>query len=111
MSAEGWTPVAATSEDAAGTMLGTQGGGQSIAIFNVEGTYYATSNVCTHQFAHLSDGWFEGRLIECPLHAGQFDVTTGRGLGPPITCDLRTFPVRVVGDMIEVYVGEGARTM
>jgi naphthalene 1,2-dioxygenase system ferredoxin subunit len=111
MSTEGWVPVAAAAEVGAQTMHATQGGGQSIVIFNVDGSYYATSNVCTHQFAHLSDGWFEGGVVECPLHAGQFDVTTGKGMGPPITCDLRTFPVRVNGDMIEVYLGEGTPNM
>ncbi len=111
MSTEGWVSVAATADVGVGTMRATQGSGQSIAVFNVDGSYYATSNVCTHQFAHLSDGWFEGRLVECPLHAGQFDVTTGKGMGPPITCDVRTFPVRVNGDMIEVYLGEGTPIM
>jgi naphthalene 1,2-dioxygenase ferredoxin component len=111
MSTEGWVPVAAATDVGVGTMRAAQGSGQSIVVFNVDGSYYATSNVCTHQFAHLSDGWFEGRLIECPLHAGQFDVTTGKGMGPPITCDVRTFPVRVNGDMIEVYLGEGTPIM
>src|ERR1700760_1136295 len=96
-----WVAVESTAGGGVGAMLGTQGGGQSLAVFNIDGTYYATGNICTHQYAHLSDGWFEGNVVECPLHAGQFDVTTGKGLGPPITCDLRTFPVRVVGDKIE----------
>jgi naphthalene 1,2-dioxygenase ferredoxin component len=99
-----WVAVASTAEVGVGAMIGTQGGAQNLAVYNVDGKYYATGNICTHQYAHLSDGWFEGSIVECPLHAGQFDVTTGKGLGPPITCDLRTFAVRVVGDKIEVYV-------
>jgi nitrite reductase/ring-hydroxylating ferredoxin subunit len=106
MSNEEWIPVTATSDVAVGAMLGTQARGVAIAIYNVDGSFYATHDICTHQFAHLSDGWFEGKLIECPLHAGQFDVTTGKGMGPPITCDLRTFPVRVVADVIEVQLVE-----
>ena len=105
MSTEGsWFPVAFAADVESGTMIGTQAGDQPVAIYNVDGTFYATHNICTHQLAHLSDGWLEGCIVECPLHAGQFDVTTGKGLGPPIMCDIRTFPVRVVGDSVQVRV-------
>jgi naphthalene 1,2-dioxygenase system ferredoxin subunit len=104
-----WVVVATAAEVGVGAMIGTQGGGQSLAVYNVEGSYYATSNICTHQYAHLTDGWLDGNIIECPLHAGQFDVTSGAGLGPPITCNLRTFPVRVVDGKIEVYVEPPAK--
>ncbi len=89
-------------------MLGTHACGQAVAVYNVDGCYYATSDICTHGHAHLSDGWFEGGLIECPLHAGQFDVKSGKGMGPPITCDVRTFPVRVVDGSVEVCVSDAA---
>jgi Rieske Fe-S protein len=42
-------------------------------------------------------GWLDGDVIECPLHGGRFEVKTGKGLGAPITCDLKTFPVRIEG--------------
>lgn len=103
--AQQWIAIAATTELAPGGMIGTRAAGYSIVVYNVGGDYYATSNVCTHEFAHLSDGWLDGPVIECPLHGGQFDVRTGKGRGPPITCDLRTFPVRVVGDRVEVLLG------
>ena len=104
MSADIWTAVASTSDVVAGAVIGTEAGGEAIAIYNVEGCYYATSNICTHEHVHLSDGYLDGKLIECPLHAGTFDVTTGKGMGPPIMCDIRTFPVRVVAEAIEVCV-------
>ena len=104
MSDDIWTTVASTSEIGPGSMLGTQAGGESIAVYNIEGCYYATSNICTHEHAFLSDGYLEGKLIECPLHAGVFDVTSGKGMGPPIMCDIRTFPVRVVAQAVEVCV-------
>ena len=43
--------------------------------------------------------------IECPLHAGRFDINTGKVLDPPATDDLKTYPVRVVGDEIQVKLG------
>ena len=75
-----------------------------IAIYNVSGQFYATDNVCTHACAYLTDGFLENEQIECPLHGGRFDVTTGKGLCSPITCDLRTYPVRVIGTDIQVCV-------
>ena len=54
----------------------------------------------------VTDGWMEGTTIECPLHAGQFDVCTGKGLGAPIEEDLKCFPVRVEGGDILVEIGD-----
>jgi nitrite reductase/ring-hydroxylating ferredoxin subunit len=62
----------------------------------------ATDNICTHAFALLSDGWLDGDCIECPLHAGRFDVRTGKALGPPVDEDIKVYPVRIVGDDIQV---------
>jgi nitrite reductase/ring-hydroxylating ferredoxin subunit len=96
--------VASRAALAEGDVLGVEVRGQAIALYNVEGEIYATDNVCSHAFAFLSDGWLDGDVIECPLHAGRFEVKTGKGLGPPIPCDIRSFPVRVVGDEVQVRV-------
>jgi nitrite reductase/ring-hydroxylating ferredoxin subunit len=81
-----------------------QGRELDVALYNVEGRIYATHNICTHAQALLSDGWLDGDVIECPLHGGRFDVKTGKGLGAPITCDLKILPVRIEGDTIQVNV-------
>ena len=75
-----------------------------LALYHVNGTLFCTDNVCTHAFALLTDGWLEGFTIECPLHAGQFDIRTGCGMGPPIDKSIRTYSVRVEGDQVEVAV-------
>jgi nitrite reductase/ring-hydroxylating ferredoxin subunit len=86
---------APTSFDVAG--VGT------IAVYRIEGKYYATSDECTHGMASLSrEGMLEGYTIECSWHGGKFDVRTGAVLGPPCTESLKVFPVIVEGD--EVYV-------
>ncbi len=64
--------------------------------------WFCTDNVCTHAFALLTEGWLEGHLIECPLHNGQFDVRTGKGMGAPITEDLRTYAVKIEGNDVLV---------
>jgi len=98
----GWARVASRSELAAGEVLGVEVAGHSIALYDVDGNIFATDNVCTHAYARLSDGWLDGELIECPLHAARFDVRTGKVLDPPATVDLKTYPVRVVDDEIQV---------
>jgi nitrite reductase/ring-hydroxylating ferredoxin subunit len=77
-------------------------GDKQIALYNVDGEIHATDNVCSHAFAMLTDGWLDGNEIECPLHAGRFDVRTGKGLGPPIPCDIKSYRVRVVGDEVQI---------
>ena len=105
MSDKNWVNVAARSALAEGAMLGIEVGDLQIALYNVDGEIYATDNVCTHAFAVLTDGFLDGDIIECPLHGGCFKVKTGEGQGAPITEDIKTYPVRIVGDAIEVRVG------
>jgi 3-phenylpropionate/trans-cinnamate dioxygenase ferredoxin subunit len=73
-----------------------------IAVFNADGELYAIGDTCTHQDASLADGWLEGCLIECPLHASCFDLRTGMPTEPPARLPVRTYPVRVVDGVIYV---------
>jgi naphthalene 1,2-dioxygenase system ferredoxin subunit len=104
MSAEeaGWVRAASRGDLAEGEALGVEVAGRSIALFDVDGALFATDNICTHAYARLSDGWLDGEMIECPLHAARFDVRTGKVLDPPATEDLKTYPVRVVDEEIQV---------
>ncbi|MGO8916026.1 MAG: bifunctional 3-phenylpropionate/cinnamic acid dioxygenase ferredoxin subunit [Stellaceae bacterium] len=76
-----------------------------IAIFNVDGAYYATDDTCTHGQASLCDGLLEGTTIECPFHTGTFDVATGKPLAYPATEPLNTYAVRVDGDDLILDLG------
>jgi naphthalene 1,2-dioxygenase system ferredoxin subunit len=98
----GWIRAASRSDLAPGDILGVEVAGHSIALYDVDGSIFATDNICTHAYARLSDGWLDGELIECPLHAARFDVRTGKVLDPPATEDLKTFPVRVIDGEIQV---------
>ena len=105
--AANWVRVASARDIPAGEMLGVQAGGKQIAVFHLEdGGWAAIDNVCTHAFALLTDGWLDGAVIECPLHAARFDVTTGKVLGPPADEDLATYPVRLDGDAVMLAVPE-----
>jgi nitrite reductase/ring-hydroxylating ferredoxin subunit len=100
-----WATVAKLSELAPGDVRGVEIGDTSIALYNLDGEIRATDNICTHAFALLSDGWLDGDCIECPLHAGRFDVRTGKALGPPVDDDIKVYPVQIVGDDIQVKLG------
>jgi naphthalene 1,2-dioxygenase system ferredoxin subunit len=78
-----------------------------LALYNVGGTFYATSDVCTHAHAHLSDGYIEGDIVECPLHQGQFHIPSGKAISAPVTEDLRTYPVKVEGSKVLVQLQSG----
>ena len=81
--------------------------GHQIALLACEGQVYAVSNVCTHEYAELHEGFVEGCLIECPLHGSQFDVRTGEVRSLPATKDLATYPVKIEGDDVLVGLDEG----
>ena len=92
---ENWTDAAAVSDVPEGDVIGVKVAGRDIALYEVEGAIYATDNVCTHGQARMSDGFLEGREIECPLHQGKFDVCTGQALCAPLTENIRTYPVKI----------------
>jgi len=98
----GWVRAAARSDLIEGEVIGVEVAGRSIALYGADGNLFATDNICTHAYACLSDGWLDGEVIECPLHAARFDIRTGKVLDPPATEDLKTYPVRIVDDEIEV---------
>jgi len=100
----GWVRAAKRGDLSEGEPLGVEIAGRSIALYDIDGEVFATDNICTHAYARLSDGWLDGELIECPLHAARFDVRTGKVLDPPATEDLRTYLVRVVGDDVQVML-------
>ena len=93
-----WVRVAAVSDEAEGQVHAVRVGGREIALYHLPGgDYRATDNICSHEYAQLSDGWLENGAIECPLHAARFDVKTGRALCAPAEQDLDVFEVKVEG--------------
>lgn len=76
--------------------------GNTIAVFKADDRYFALSNECSHAGGSLCDGTFDGKTVECPLHASRFDVATGAVVNPPATRPQATFPTKVSGDDIEV---------
>ena len=75
--------------------------GPALAVYNVDGSFYATDDCCTHGLSSLSEGQLDGEIIECSLHFGGFDVRTGKAVLSPCSVDVRSYPVEVRSD--EVY--------
>jgi len=94
--------VAKTSEIGAGQAKAVDVKGQTVALFNVGGTFYAIEDTCTHVGGPLSEGEVQGTAVTCPWHGAQFDVTSGKVLGPPAAEGVKSYPVRVEGDEIKV---------
>jgi nitrite reductase/ring-hydroxylating ferredoxin subunit len=75
-----------------------------VALFNVEGTYYAIGDTCTHRGGPLSEGDVQGTKVTCPWHGAHFDLKTGAVLGPPAQKGVPSYKVTVEGDDIKVEV-------
>ncbi|WP_236792218.1 bifunctional 3-phenylpropionate/cinnamic acid dioxygenase ferredoxin subunit [Amycolatopsis sp. GM8] len=73
-----------------------------VAVFNVDGEFYATADTCTHDESSLADGYVDGDRVECPWHFAKFCIRTGAVLSLPATAGLTTYPVKVAGDDIMV---------
>jgi ethylbenzene dioxygenase ferredoxin subunit len=72
-----------------------------VAVYNLDGRFYATHDVCTHATASLARGdILDGDVIACPVHDGQFHIPTGRAVGFPCTVDLRTYRIVEEGNAI-----------
>jgi len=85
-------------------VIGVEVSGQEIAVYRIDGEYLATANICTHQFAFMSEGFVEGDCVECPLHQALFDIRTGAVVEGPADQPLKTYAVRVDGTTILIYL-------
>ncbi|MCB1875197.1 MAG: non-heme iron oxygenase ferredoxin subunit [Chromatiales bacterium] len=73
-----------------------------IAVFNIDGEFYAIEDVCTHDYECLTGGEVDGEQIVCPRHGARFNIKTGAALTPPAYEATVTFPVRIEDGMVQV---------
>jgi nitrite reductase/ring-hydroxylating ferredoxin subunit len=78
--------------------------GVDIALCRIGDDVFATSNMCSHAFAFLSDGFIEGHEVFCPLHEGSFDVRTGEAKSLPCREAIEVFEVKLEGNEIFVAI-------
>ena len=85
---------------------------KQIAVFNLNGRFYAAEDICPHEGAPLSSGFFEGENIICPWHGATFHLLTGKTLeppagekmAPPVDKGLTCYAVRVEGADLEIAI-------
>lgn len=99
-----WTRIAAATQLQDDEVIPVALGDAQLALYRSAGEFHVTDNVCTHQYALLSDGYLEDGCIECPLHQARFDLRTGTALCAPATQPIRVYPVRVEGGDVLVDV-------
>jgi nitrite reductase (NADH) small subunit len=96
--------VAQTSDLSPGTGKVVQADGRTLALFNVEGTFFAIDNTCTHRGGPLGEGELSGDTVACPWHGAHFNVKTGAVARPPAPAGVPSFPVNVEGNDVFVEI-------
>lgn len=79
--------------------------GNTIALANVEGKFYAINNVCLHRGGPLGEGEMEGTAVVCPWHGWKYDVTTGKLLTNPAVA-VACYPTEIRGEDVWVDTGK-----
>jgi 3-phenylpropionate/trans-cinnamate dioxygenase ferredoxin component len=103
-----WVAVTTTDELEEDDVIEVEVGGRPLVVYQTKAGYFASDGICTHEFARLCEGFVFDNLIECPKHQGRFDVRNGAPKGAPAHVPLKTYPVRVVGEAIEVSMSSEA---
>jgi nitrite reductase/ring-hydroxylating ferredoxin subunit len=83
-------------------------GDHMLAVYNLDGAFYATDDECTHAAASLADGLIDGDVIECCMHMGSFRIPTGEVVAPPCEVPLRTYQVILRPEGVFVDLGRNA---
>ncbi len=99
-----WVDVAPVNELMPGSrkVISTEIG--PIAVFNLDGEFFAIADICTHDGGELASGACEGDQIICPRHGARFCIRTGKVLTPPAYEDVETFPVQIEREIIRIDI-------
>jgi len=99
-----YIPVGSVEELQDGERLFIEIDEKPIVILNVDGQFYAIADVCSHDDGPVGEGSLEGFEIICPRHGARFDIRTGKVLALPAFVDIPAYPIRLVGDQIEIGI-------
>lgn len=81
-----------------------EAGGHTIALFRVDGAFYAIGNECTHAGGPLGEGDLDGTTVICPWHGARFDITSGEVLEQPAGESVTEYEIRIDDDEVQVGV-------
>ena len=74
-----------------------------VALFNLDGDFYAIDDTCPHVGAPLGEGWIDGDRVACPMHGWEFEIKTGKGLTVP-GCSVQKYEVRVNDGEVQISI-------
>ena len=94
--------IARTDEIAPGEAKMVEVEGRKIALFNLEGSYWAIDDTCPHRGGPLSEGEVKGEEVICPWHGSEFNIKTGEVLRPPARGGVKSYKVQVEGSIIKI---------
>ena len=97
----GFVTVANAADILPGTCRTVEVHGVWVALFNVNGSYFAVDNTCPHAGGPIGEGSLSGDIVTCPWHGWQFNVRTGEREGNP-NFTVACCPVRVEGREIQI---------
>ncbi len=101
-----WIEACAADDIDAEDVIRFDHGRRTFAIYrSPDDEYYATDGLCTHEEALLADGLVMDNIIECPLHNGRFDYTSGKAMGAPACINLRTYATKVENGKVFIDIG------
>ena len=107
MADAGFVKVAQVSEIKPGEMISVEVNNEQVLLSNVGGSIHAVDVICSHAYATLSEGDLDGEEVECPLHGGKFNLTTGEAIGPPADEAVQVYKVQIEGADILVGPANG----
>jgi nitrite reductase/ring-hydroxylating ferredoxin subunit len=92
--------LCSTADVAPGNAIRVETGDLSLAVYNLDGEFYVTDDLCTHGPGSLSEGYIDGDVVECNFHNGQFNIKTGEVVAPPCMVPIKTYKTVVEGDRV-----------
>lgn len=101
-----WLKVCATTEIEDGEGFKVDSVRPPIAVFHLDGEYYATADTCSHADSSLSEGYVEDGEVECVWHLARFCLRTGAARTLPATAPIRTYEVRVEDGEVHVLLDD-----
>ena len=87
-------------EVAEGEAIRVEKEGLALAVFNLNGQFYVTDDLCTHGPGLLHEGYIDGDIVECNFHNGSFNIKTGEVVDPPCMIPVKTYRTMVEGDKV-----------
>jgi len=102
LSLEGYQSVGRVEDVPVGQSKVVTVNNKAIAIFNIQGAFYAVHNLCPHEGGPLNEGRVKGFVVSCPWHDLAFDIRNGQGTDGGGYC-VGSYEVRVESG--EILVG------